>query len=108
MTQDSATGSAAGSKRLISSEEIEGTTVYGAHGKRIGSIDHLLIERVSGRAVYAVVNFGGFLGRLKSHYNLPWATLKYDPKLGGYRTDVTKEKLQAAPGFDGSDYEDRD
>ncbi len=106
--QNSATGSAAGGKRLISSAEVEGTTVYSADGKKIGSIDHLVIERVSGQVVYAVVDFGGFLGRLESHYSLPWATLKYDTKLGGYRTDVTAEQLKSAPGFDEDSHEDRD
>jgi len=106
--QDSAKGSAAGGKHLISSRRVEGTAVYGAHGKKIGSIDHLVIERVSGQVVYAVVDFGGFLGRLKSHYNLPWPALKYDTQLEGYRTDVTKEQLQAAPGFDEDSYDDRD
>ncbi len=101
-------GSAPSGKRLISSAEVEGTTVYGSDGKKIGSIDHLMIERVSGQVTYAVVDFGGFLGRLKSHYVLPWPALKYDTKLGGYRTDVTKEQLKAAPGFDEASYEDRD
>ncbi len=89
---------AAGGKRLISSREVEGAAVYGADGK--GSIDHLVIERVSGQVAYAVVDFGGFLGRLKSHYRLPWPTLTYDTKLDGYRTDITKEQLNCAPGFD--------
>jgi sporulation protein YlmC with PRC-barrel domain len=100
MTQDTAAGSTAGGKRLISSREIEGTAVYGVHGRRIGRIDHLVIERVSGQVAYAVIDFGNFLGRLKSHYRLPWAMLKYDTALRGYRTDVTKEQLKAAPGFD--------
>ena len=106
--QNPTTGPIAGGKHLISSREVEGATVYGAAGKKVGSIDHLVIERVSGRVVYAVVDFGGFLGRLKSHYRLPWPTLKYDIKLEGYRTDVTKEQLKCAPGFDNDSYADRD
>ena len=105
--QDSTT-SAAAAKGLISSREVEGAAVYGADGKKVGNIDHLVIERVSGQVAYAVVDFGGFLGRLKSHYSLPWPMLKYDPKLEGYRTDVTKEQLNSAPGFDDESYDDRD
>ncbi len=106
--QNSTTSATAGGKRLISSREVEGTAVYGADGRKVGAIDHLVIERVSGQVIYAVVDFGGFLGRLKSHYRLPWPTLKYDTKLEGYRTDVTKEQLKNAPGFDDESYEDRD
>ena len=108
MMQDLTPSAAAGGKRLISSREVEGAAVYGADGKKVGTIDHLVIERLSGQVAYAVVDFGGFLGRLKSHYRLPWTTLKYDTKLEGYRTDVTKEQLKNAPGFDEDSYADRD
>ncbi len=108
MMQDSTPSAAAGGKRLISSREVEGAAVYGADGKKVGSIDHLVMECVSGQVAYAAVDFGGFLGRLKSHYRLPWPTLKYDAKFDGYRTDVTKEQLKNAPGFDEDSYADRD
>ena len=65
-------------RRLISSEDVQGTEVYGAGDKAIGGIDHLLIEKVSGRVTYAVMSFGGFLGLGHSHYPIPWAALKYD------------------------------
>ena len=35
--------------RCISSEDIHGTTVYGADGSNIGEIDHLIIDKLSGR-----------------------------------------------------------
>ena len=69
--------------QLISSEDVEGTNVYGVDGKKIGDIDHLMIEKVSGRVAYAVISFGGFLGLGHSHYPAPWAALKYDTKLEG-------------------------
>jgi hypothetical protein len=34
--------------RLISSEDVQGTDVYGIGDEVIGEIDHLLIEKVSG------------------------------------------------------------
>ena len=75
-------------RRLISSEDVQGTDVYGAGDEAIGEIDHLLIDKVSGRVVYAVMSFGGFLGLGHSHYPIPWAALKYDTNLGGYRTGI--------------------
>jgi hypothetical protein len=41
-------------RRLISSEDVQGTEVYGAGDQAIGEIDHLLIEKVSGRVTYAL------------------------------------------------------
>jgi hypothetical protein len=47
--------------RLISSDDVIGTDVYGLTDETIGQIDHLLIEKVSGRIAYAVMSFGAFL-----------------------------------------------
>jgi sporulation protein YlmC with PRC-barrel domain len=82
---------------LIESNRVEGTPVYDPHGKRIGTIHHLIIEKVSGRVVYAVMSFGGFLGIGAHTHTIPWEKLKYDTHLGGYRTDITQEQLTGAP-----------
>lgn len=41
---------------------MHGTEVYGQDGTHIGEIDHLIIDKVSGRVAYAVMSFGGFPG----------------------------------------------
>ena len=48
--------------QLISSEDVEGTEVYDVSGKNIGEVDHLMIDKTSGRVGYAVMSFGGFMG----------------------------------------------
>jgi sporulation protein YlmC with PRC-barrel domain len=63
--------------QLISSEDVEGVNVYDMQGKKIGEIDHLMIDKISGRVTYAVMSFGGFLGLGHSHYPVPWGALKY-------------------------------
>ena len=88
---------------LIGSDKVEGTSVYGANSERIGSIERVMIEKESGKVAYAVLSFGGFLGIGHDHYPLPWATLKYDTSLGGYRTDLTEQQLRGAPKYAGND-----
>ena len=85
--------------QCISSEDIQGTEVYGAGGKNIGEIDHLIIDKVSGRVAYAVMSFGGFVGLGHSHYPIPWGALTYDTSLGGFRTNITEQQLGDAPEF---------
>ncbi len=63
---------------LISTEDVEGTNIFDPAGNKIGEVDHLMIDRVSGAVRYAVMSFGGFLGLGHSHYPLPWNALKYD------------------------------
>ena len=86
-------------KPLIESDRVEGTTVYDPQGNNIGSIKHLMIEKISGRVAYAVMSFGGFLGVGTEEHPIPWSKLTYDPNLGGYRTDVTESQLRGAPSF---------
>ncbi|TCU38462.1 PRC-barrel domain-containing protein [Rhizobium azibense] len=84
---------------LIASDRVEGTRVYGADGRHIGSIERLIIGKQDGRVAYAVMSFGGFLGIGNDHYPLPWEKLNYDTQLDGYRIDLTKEQIENAPSY---------
>jgi hypothetical protein len=84
---------------LIGSDKVEGTAVYGADDRKIGSIERVMIDKKSGRVSYAVLSFGGFLGIGDEHYPLPWQSLKYDTRLGGYLTGVTQKQLEGAPKY---------
>ena len=84
---------------LIGSDKVEGTAVYGADDKKIGSIERVMIDKVSGKVSYAVLGFGGFLGLGNEHYPLPWQSLKYDTRLGGYRIGITEDQLRGAPKY---------
>jgi PRC-barrel domain len=84
---------------LIGSDKVEGTAVFGADDTKIGSIERVMIDKMSGRVSYAVLSFGGFLGIGDDHYPLPWQSLKYDTALGGYRTGITETQLKGAPKY---------
>ena len=60
---------------LIGSDKVEGTAVYGSGGNKIGSIERVMIDKLSGKVSYAVLSFGGFLGIGDDHYPLPWQSL---------------------------------
>ena len=94
--------------KLISSNDVQGTEVYGAGNKNVGEIDHLIIDKLSGRVAYAVMSFGGFLGLGHSHYPIPWTALTFDKSLGGFRTNITEQQLKDAPQFSDDSWEDRD
>jgi hypothetical protein len=85
--------------RLIGSDKVEGTAVYGADRNKIGTIERVMIDKVSGKVSYAVLGFGGFLGLGNDHYPLPWQSLKYDTELGGYVTGITAGELEGAPKY---------
>lgn len=85
--------------RLIASDKVEGTEVFGRDGQRIGAVYNFMVDKVTGRVAYAVVSFGGFLGLGERYFPLPWEALTYDPARGGYVVDVDRETLDRAPSF---------
>src|ERR1700759_2557079 len=84
---------------MIGSDKVAGTAVYGSDRSKIGSIERVMIDKMSGKVSYAVLSFGGFLGVGDEHYPLPWQSLKYDTNLGGYRTGITQRQLEGAPKY---------
>ena len=96
---DTATSYSYSNGAVISSDRVEGTSVYGTSGDKLGSIDTLMIDKLSGLVRYAVLEFGGFLGIGTDVYPLPWSMLKYDTNLDAYVVPVTKEQLDDAPHY---------
>jgi hypothetical protein len=97
-------------RRLISSSKIAGTAVFDLHGKKLGHIDDVMIDKSSGRVAYAVLAFGGFLGINDKHHPLPWSALRYDVARDGYVVDLEETVLKAAPAYPtqaAPDWEDR-
>jgi hypothetical protein len=82
---------------LIDSDKESGKAVYGADNKKIGSIEHVMIDKTSGEIAYAVLSFGGFFGIGTDHYPVPWKVLRYDANLHGYRSDISENRLKGAP-----------
>ena len=84
---------------VISSDKVEGTSVYNMLGDKLGSIDDLMIDKHSGHVRNAVLEFGGFLGMGTDRYPMPWSIMKYDTAKGGYVVPLDKEKLENAPHY---------
>jgi sporulation protein YlmC with PRC-barrel domain len=78
---------------------VEGTNVYNATGDKLGTIDELMIDKISGQVRYAVMEFGGFLGMGTDRYPVPWNMLKYDTSQEGYVVPLDKTQLEGAPRY---------
>lgn len=86
-------------RELIASNKVEGTAVYDFNGERLGTISNFMVDKRSGQAEYAVMQFGGFLGIGADHYPIPWSMLTYNTDQGGYVVDLDKDVLQEAPRY---------
>jgi len=83
--------------RLIASDKVEGTSVYNSNGDSLGTIEHVMIDKLSGKVAYAAMSFGGFLGMGSEYRAMPWSALRYNESLGGYELNVTEDQLRNAP-----------
>ena len=84
---------------LIGSDKVEGTPVLRSTGDKIGSIERVMIDKITGKVAYAVMSFGGFLGIGEDYYPLPWSLLTYNPRLDGYEVNITEQQLKGAPKY---------
>jgi len=84
---------------LIGSDKVEGTPVYRSNGERVGQIERVMIDKLSGKVAYAVMSFGGFMGIGEDYYPLPWSLLTYNPDLEGYEVNVGEQQLKGAPKY---------
>ena len=73
-----------GHTKAIRASRVIGTNVYNNSGDKIGEIEDVMLDKTTDGIMFAVVGFGGFLGIGHDHYPLPWNTLKYDTRQGGY------------------------
>lgn len=85
---------------LMGADTLLGNDVYNAADENLGTIKEFMIDMQSGRIVYAVLSFGGFLGMGDRLFAVPWQALKLDTTNKRFRLNASKDKLKKAPGFD--------
>ena len=85
---------------LILSSLVNGTPVFNLVGEWIVHVDELSIEKVSGRTIYAIMSFGGFLGIGEKFHPVPWSLLDYDVQRGGFTVPLDRTALEDAPSYD--------
>ena len=90
---------------LVTPGRVIGAPVFGADGKKLGRVDDMLIEKVSGKVCYALMSFDGFLGIGARYYPIPWAMLDYDPAKEGFATTLTHAQVDAGQHVEDTEVE---
>lgn len=98
---------------LVAANLAETMKIKSRDGKAIGNVHAFMVHKRSGRAMYAVLSLGGFLGIGRSYYAVPVQLLAYDLANDQYVAGVEPRVLEGgpswtstAPDFD-QDYADR-
>ncbi|MHC2437877.1 PRC-barrel domain-containing protein [Bradyrhizobium sp. USDA 4451] len=90
---------------LVPSDRVEHVCVFGRDGAKLGSIERLMLDKVSGTVAYAIIKTGGVLST-HHHYPVRWTALHFDPARQAFEAEVTLEDLRTGPcEFDGDEFD---
>jgi PRC-barrel domain len=93
---------------LIATDRIEGTMVCRLDGTQLGTIERLMVNKISGQVAYAVVKCAEGSGVRKERFAIRWDGLHYDRRRGAYLVDITDDEIRRMPAGDGGfDWGDR-
>lgn len=84
----------------VKASSIISAKVINPKGESLGDIKEIVIDPRSGKVAYAVIAFGGFLSVGEKLFAIPFSALDYSVQNNEYVLNVSKERLESAPGFD--------
>jgi sporulation protein YlmC with PRC-barrel domain len=85
---------------VMDAATLDGDKVVNSAGEDIGKIEAIMLDVAAGRIAYAVLSFGGFFGIGTKMFAIPWSALTLDAVENRFLLDISKERLESAPGFD--------
>ena len=88
----------------LSASSIIGDDVVNGQGDDLGKIEDLMVDCITGTVSYAVLSFGGFLGIGDKLFAVPLEAMSLDTENQCFVLNESKERLEAAPGFDKSNW----
>lgn len=74
--------------------------VTNSANENLGKLEDIVVDADSGRILYGVLSFGGFLGVGDKLFAIPWQSLRLSGDNKAITLDVDKDRLKNAPGFD--------
>lgn len=86
--------------KYLTASSIIGDKVHNKTDEQMGEIMDIMIDVVTGKIDYFVVEFGGFFGIGVKYFAIPFRLLRVDPEKKRFLFDLDKKTLEQAPGFD--------
>ena len=86
-------------QRWQKATDLRGKKVTNAAGEDLGKIEDIVTDPQSGRIVFGVLSFGGFLGLGDKYYAIPWPALQLTGDAKTFILNVDQDRLKNASGF---------
>jgi sporulation protein YlmC with PRC-barrel domain len=90
--------------RTQKASDLIGKPVRNVENEDLGKLEDIAIDPQSGRAIYGVLSFGGFLGMGDKLFAIPWSSLSLPSDAQRLVLNVSKDSLKTAEGFDKSNW----
>src|SRR5262245_55455450 len=91
---------------LVAGSRVDGQPVLSQRGEKLGKIADLLIDKATGKTLYALLGFDGFLGVGERYYPVPWSKLDYSPSKQGFTVPLSRNDIQNGPTVADKEVED--
>ncbi len=87
-------------KRFQKASDLIGKNVTNTANENLGEIKDIVFDASSGRILYGVLSFGGFLGLGDKYFATPWPSIRLSPDFKTFVLHIDKDRLKDAQGFD--------
>jgi sporulation protein YlmC with PRC-barrel domain len=94
------------SQHIVPAKKVIGSDVIDANSEYLGVVEDLVVDAGAGRIVYAVLSFGGVIGRGDKCFAIPWSSFQFHLPEVCVVLNVDKKLLESAPGFHRGDWPD--
>lgn len=92
--------------KTFRASKLTGLNVRNTQGEKLGTVHDLVVSIDTGKIAYVAMSHGGVLGIGDKLFAVPYSELKFDHGKDEmfFVLNMSKEKLEAAPGFNQSDW----
>ena len=86
--------------KYLTASSIIGDKVHNETDEHLGEIKDIMIDVITGKIDYYIIQFGGFLGIGIKYFAIPFHLVRVDPARRLLIFNQGREALEQAPGFD--------
>lgn len=88
------------SPELMGADTLIGDHVHNHENEHLGEIKEIMLDMRDGTIAYAILSSGGLLTLGEKLFAVPWNLLQLDTVNKRFTLDMSKERIENAPGFD--------